>query len=53
MYSDYKCGAISDSDFRNMCARENRKEREYIDIWERLAEETEDEKESEDYDEWE
>ena len=26
IYSDYECGAISDQEFRNACARENRKE---------------------------
>ena len=29
MYSDYECGAMSDQEFRQACARENRKEREY------------------------
>lgn len=39
IYSDYKVGALSDDEFRNMCIRENRRERqEYIDEWERYAE---------------
>lgn len=41
IYSDYKCGALSESDYRWLSARESRKER-YIDEWERLAEESED-----------
>lgn len=40
IYSDYKVGALSDDEFRNMCILENRRERqEYIDEWERYAEE--------------
>lgn len=39
IYSDYKVGALSDDEFRNMCIRENRQEREYIDEWEKYAEE--------------
>jgi len=36
IYSDYKCGAMSDWEYRQACARENRKEREYEqDIFER------------------
>ena len=35
VYSDYKCGALSESDYKWLSARENRKER-YIDEWERL-----------------
>ena len=38
-YSDYKVGALSEHEYRNSCTRENRREREYIDEWERYAEE--------------
>ena len=31
IYSDHKCGAITDQEFRNACARENRKERTIMD----------------------
>ena len=36
VYSDYKCGALSEREFSSLAARENRKEREYVDEWERL-----------------
>lgn len=39
IYSDYKVGALSDDEYDNLCAIENRKERAYIDEWERLADE--------------
>lgn len=39
MFSDYKRGALSDDEFRSLAARENRKERDYIDDFERYAEE--------------
>ena len=40
IYSDYKVGALTDDEFDSLSARENRKERrEYIDDWERYAEE--------------
>ena len=38
IYSDYKVGALSDDEFNNLCAIENRKER-YIDDFERYADE--------------
>ena len=41
IYSDYKVGALSDDEFRNLSIRENRKE-QYIDEWERYAYEDED-----------
>lgn len=46
IYSDYKCGALSDAEFRDECIRENRRdryEREYIDDFERMFYESEDE----------
>ena len=48
IYSDHKVGALSDDEFREECARENRidrAEREYIDDFERLADEEFDEDE--------
>lgn len=27
IYSDYKCGALTEDEYRNECARENRKDR--------------------------
>lgn len=38
IYSDYKVGALSDEEYHNLCAIENRRER-YIDDFERYAEE--------------
>lgn len=35
LYSDFKCGALSDSDYKFLSERENRREREYIDDFER------------------
>lgn len=26
IYSDYECGALSDGEFKNLCAQENRRE---------------------------
>ena len=34
--SDYKCGALTDNDYRWLSARENARERAYIDEWERV-----------------
>ena len=34
VYSDYKCGALSDADYEWLSAREARRER-YLDEWER------------------
>lgn len=39
LYSDKKCGALSDNEYKFLAARESRKEREYIDDFERYAEE--------------
>ena len=50
IYSDYKVGALSDFEFEQACRvmnRIDRYEREYIDEWERLAEEAEDEEDEE------
>lgn len=41
IYSDYKVGALSDDEYDNLCAHENRKER-YIDDFERYAYDDED-----------
>ena len=30
-YSDWKCGALSDADYRSACAQENAEERAYLD----------------------
>lgn len=43
IYSDYKCGAISEQEFRDCGIRENRRERQWLDEWERLCEEGDDE----------
>ena len=43
IYSDYKCGALSDDEYRNICNRENARERAYVDDFERLYEEEADE----------
>ncbi len=48
IHSDYKVGALSDVEYRNLCAEENRRERAYIDEWERIYyEEDDDESEEE------
>ena len=39
IFSDYKVGALSDWEFEQECKRMNREEREYIDDFERYAEE--------------
>ena len=39
--SDYKVGALSDADYRFLCKREDRRERAYIDEWERYEDEAE------------
>ena len=36
MYSDYKCSALSEDEFRSLAARENRRERAYVDDFEKL-----------------
>ena len=41
--SDYKCGAMTDEEYRGHCVRVNRQEREWVDEWEKLEEESEDE----------
>lgn len=43
VYSDYKCGAITEQEYKGHCVRVNRQEREWVDDWERLYEEGEDE----------
>ena len=48
MYSDYKCGALSENEFSSLAARENRQERAYIDDFEKYAEEHDCEYECED-----
>jgi len=45
IFSDYKVGALSDLEFKQECRRMNREEREYIDDFERYAEEHDDEEE--------
>ena len=45
VYSDYKVGALSETEYQNLCVRENardRCEREYIDDFERGFYEQED-----------
>ena len=34
IYSDHDCNAMTDQEFRNACARENRKERQFEDMQE-------------------
>lgn len=46
IYSDYKCGALSEDEFHSLAAWKNRRERAYVDEFERLYykdEESEDE----------
>ena len=52
IYSDYKVGALSDSDYKFLAERENRRERAYIDDFERYAYEDEDLVIDEDEDEY-
>jgi hypothetical protein len=42
IFSDHKVGALSDWEFEQECRRMNREEREYIDDFERYAEEEDD-----------
>lgn len=37
-YSDYKCGAMTEQEYKGHCVRVNRKERDWIDEWEKLEE---------------
>ena len=41
IYSDYKCGALTEEEYHGHCVRVNREEREWIDEWERMEYESE------------